>query len=446
MTEPPPSSAINLPGWVQWIVRHRRIILSTLFLALAVAWQRHEWVRLSRPQPRQLWDFSQEWLSARNYRAGIPVYSPQLVTVPIHTGFHPLRPDDMLPWNAHPPVTVLLVLPLGHLDYEDAHLIWNLAMIPLFFGSVWLVLRLRQVPLCLSTIFTILALSLISFPLKTQFMHGQLSILLLFLIVLAWWADRREWDWLAGACIGAAASVKLFPGFLIIYWLVRGRWKAVVGAAATFGTLNGIALAVFGIEAFETYYKVVVPSVVEYRSSWFNESLSGFWLKLFDPKDFEKVFPLYRSPQLAEGLVMASQVIVALLVGYRCWRATTRDERDRAVGLAIVGLMLISPIVWNHYFVLLVPVFVILEQAQMPKPLRRGFRLTEFILWVPPAWFLIFTMKLEALELANVFGQRKELPWATPRQVLVSLAVPFYALLFLFYLSARPQKSVPRTM
>ncbi len=69
-----------------------------------------------RPPEGRFMDFSQEWLSAKNYWAGTPVYADQTEALLRHTGRKPERAEDMLPWNAHPPVTTTLTLPFGKLS------------------------------------------------------------------------------------------------------------------------------------------------------------------------------------------------------------------------------------------------------------------------------------------------------------------------------------------
>ena len=68
-------------------------------------------------------DFVQEWLSARNFWTGQPIYRPQSESIHEYTG---RRIDMALPWNAHPPGAVLVAVPFGlFLDYRSAHLAWN---------------------------------------------------------------------------------------------------------------------------------------------------------------------------------------------------------------------------------------------------------------------------------------------------------------------------------
>jgi alpha-1,2-mannosyltransferase len=347
--------------------------------------------------------------------------------------------EDLLPWNAHPPVAVLIALPFGRLGYEAAHETWNILMLGLFLAAVALAIFVRGTPVSIFSLLPLLTLLLFCFPVHLQIIQGQLNSLLVLLLVAAWWADTRERSWLAGAAIGAAAAVKLFPAFLLLCWLMRQDWKALGGALAALVLLNVVALAFLGADAFSTYFQVVVPSVSHYRSSWGNISLSGFWLRLFDPEDFERVIPLIRAPVLAIGLTLASQVAVAVLTGIRCRQAKTRTQRDRALALTVVGMLLAAPIVWNHYLVMLLLPLAVRQPYPPTLPARVAWCASLVVLWVPLAWFLLLPMGKEAMRIWNT--QRYLLPPAQPWQSLCGLSIQTYALVVLFVLcwKTRPE-------
>jgi hypothetical protein len=161
----------------------------------------------------------------------------------------------------------------------------------------------------------------------------------------------------AGAALGAAAALKLFPAFLAVYFLARREWKVLKVAAATFLALALLTAAVLGTEVYRTYLGEVLPRTAErYRSAWFNLSLAGFWARLFDPQAGDRgmhVTPLLLSRPLAHAAFAASAVAVAAVVAFCAARARSRSAADLAFGVALVGMLLVSPITWEHYLLLL---------------------------------------------------------------------------------------------
>jgi hypothetical protein len=381
---------------------------------------------------RQFFDFSQEWLSGRSFWAGQPVYLPQREALLAHTGYQAERGQWVYPWNAHPPVSILIALPFTRLPYEQAHFAWNLAMLGSFLIALVLALRFRGAPFHVFDCLWLLAMLAVCFPLLLQTLCGQLNGILVLLIVLAWAADRHEFDGVAGALIGAAAAIKIIPAFLLLYWLARSKWRALAGALASFALLNVAAGLLFGWDCFVAYVGTVIPSVGDYRSSWDNISLSGLWYKLFDAQERERVQVWVRAPALAQGLSLACQALVTLLVAQRCRRAVTRNQRDHALGLAVIGLLLASPITWQHYLIMLLLPLAVATASPRHWAALIAYRACFVVFWLPLNYFAALTMGPAAL--SQFIEGRSFLPPAQPWQVVLGIAIPTYALTLLFWL------------
>jgi len=397
-------------------------------------------VEMFRPPADGFYDFSQEWLSARNYFTGSPVYSPQLDAVKRHTGRVPPDPDNLLPWNAHPPASILLALPFGQVtDYPTAHHYWNLATFPLFLLGLLIILRALEVRLRWYSVFPAIVLILVSAPVFSNLGQGQMNFVLLPLIALAWWADRRDYQLLAGLALGLAAGLKLFPAFLFLYFLFAGRWWALAMGLLTVVAVNGAAWIVFGTEAFTTYVRQVLPSLLDFQSSWRNVSLNGFWLRIYNPQPHEKIVAFKQLPQLAQGLSLASQLIVAAITALLALRAKTPVTRDRAIAVGVIGILLASPIAWAHYFVLLaIPVGIL--WAHLRGWLRWVFWLVIIPFWLPENFFAALAVGAEQAKLMINRGH-DPIPATTN---LVALSAFTYLLLALFALATLITDQVPQ--
>src|SRR5262249_27869733 len=149
---------------------------------------------------------------------------------------------------------------------------------------------------------------------------------------------------LGGAALGVATAVKLFPGFLFLFLLMRRSWTALLAGAAAFLTLNGAALVMIGQGAFHDYFQTVLPALERYRSFWGNVSLSGVGLRTFNPDQAAGVIALCRCPELATLLAYASQAIAILVAAAACWKSAERGKTDEAFAVCLVGMLLVSPI------------------------------------------------------------------------------------------------------
>jgi hypothetical protein len=226
--------------------------------------------------------------------------------------------------------------------------------------------------------------------------------------------------------LGVVTAVKLFPGFLLLYFAARRQWKVLASAALTLAALAGLTAAVIGAEACRSYVGEVLPRVGRLQSRWVNASLPGLWTKVFDPaEDPERVTTLWRSPQMARAGAALSCAVVSAIVLLRARRARTRREKDLAFGLAITGMLLVSPITWDHYFLLLLlPIAVVWRNLPARFSARFAFMGLVVILGMHP----------RALWSASAPGGLLN-GIASPGETLAALSLQCYALLAFFLLT-----------
>ena len=372
-------------------------------------------------------DFAQEWSSARNYLNGTSIYAELLAPMRRYTGSRLDLTRNLIFINAHPPASVLLALPLAPLDFETAFLVWNLASLPMLMLSVLLVSRGLKIPFAPWSIFPVTVLILLCGPLHQQMRQAQLNLVLLPLVCGAWVAERSGRPRLAGALLGAAAAIKIFPAFLLAYYALRRRWAVVASGVVVLGLLTGLTAALFGWEAHRAYIRVVLPEIYWFRVCWNNNSLAGFWYRLFDPapwkeRHFSLSEPLWYSPALARAGHWASAAGVTAIATRAILRARIREDDTPAFGLAVTTMLLVSPICWEHYFLLLlIPLAVCWRDVRPHQLAGWAFGLVVVGIWLDPR--VVWTL--------TGGGGRV----AQPIENLTVISYQFYALLGLFVLS-----------
>jgi hypothetical protein len=399
---------------------------------LAVGWQGPDFVRGLRPAVTEtrveVFDFLQDWLSARNYWAGQPVYGSQEEALRRHLNStrNPNDPRNRFfnEVNAHPPTAVLLVLPLAWLDYPTAFLMWSLLSLALGGLSLWLVVRLLRVAWSPWSLLPLVALLLVCNPFRQQMHEGQWSLLVLFLLVATWAAARSGYAVTAGVLLALATAVKLIPAFVFVYFAWRREWRTVLAGLVSLALLTGLTVAVLGVETCRSYVETI-PSLAIHDSSWVNASLTGFWSKLFaTPTHRYLREPLWTNPALAEWGAWLSCVLVTLILLGTLRKMEPADVPDLGYGLTLIALLLVSPVTWEHYFLLLlVPLAVIWQRLPTSVPARIGFGLIVTLLWIQPRW-------LWNLAIPGTWLYGTARPW----QTLTVLSLQFYALVALFAL------------
>jgi uncharacterized membrane protein len=96
---------------------------------------------------------------------------------------------------------------------------------------------------------------LLSNALWDQFVQGQLNSVILFCMTLGWINTRNERPWRAGIWLGLAAAIKLFPGFLGLYFLFRREWKQLTAMVLSFSLMTLLTIATLGVDTYADYIR-----------------------------------------------------------------------------------------------------------------------------------------------------------------------------------------------
>jgi len=318
------------------------------------------------------------------------------------------------PWTqAHPAgMTLLLASLVPWLPVRAIVLLFSFASVVSLLGTVWLLRKQLRIPDD-SRLWLAFALAFLGwFPFWIVVRTGQVSCFLAFLMTLAWSFLRRERNVAAGICLGVATALKLFPGFLIVYLLLRRR-KAFWPAALTAGALLTGSFALVGWQNTRDYMRVVNFVQEYYKGYRANLSILSVFSGLAPSLDSRWHFA-----------IILSRFFLVATVAFLAWTVTrkSRDERgavtlDIEYALFMALLPVLSPVSWDHYLVILVlPVAVLISCLRPASVLAEnrwrvaGFVLTAAVLAVPEhfaAWIarLVYpSMLLFKLPVIAVFG------------------------------------------
>jgi hypothetical protein len=381
------------------------------------------WVSALRPGPGRLNDFYQDWGSSRNHLTSLPIYTSHATSVQRHLGLSS-NPVPSIEYNAHPPTSVLLVLPLARFDYPDAVLAWNVISLAALAVGLWLVASELALPWTMLP--PALALLALCHPVYGNVYQGQLTLILVLLVTALWAFERSGRSRLAGIVLGVAVAIKLFPAYLAVYYLARGRFRVLIAAAVSLLTLTLATALVLGVDAYHDYVQVVLPRQAKFRSFSYNLSVAGIWHKLFDPvAETGPVVPLWFCPTLARWGTAFSDLAITAIVVMLAYRAQTRAQRDTAFALAVTGMLLVSPVTWDFSLpLLLVPIAVMVHSVGMSQSR-----------WMPAALVLILIIdwipQNMLTELAQAGRSFSVYPWTF---MLGAPSLKFYALMATFAL------------
>ena len=377
-------------------------------------------------------DFFQDWASARDWLEGRSPYEKlsdsleRLMGIPVASEGKPGASMDITV-NAHPPFSLLVILPFALLPYEQALLAWNMVMLGIFFGSLWVCWRLLELPWCSWSILPAVTVFLLCGPVQSQIIQGQWNFLLLALLVGTWWAIRREQQLLAGCLIGLATAIKFTPAFFLLYFLLQRQWKALLWALITFALSMLVMLALLGTQTWFDYFQRVLPIVKGFEGSWVNISLHGFFGKLFFPEYPGLLPPLSDSAFLGKLLSLVARaglLAMYVLLNLIRWPAS----RERMFHFGLVVMLLVAPISWDHYLLQAIPALLLCWKDLRQHPMLKVFFLIEVVLFCVYMGDLQYKIK-HGWNLTSVTG---------PLYSITVLSIPTYALLLMLALLAHP--------
>lgn len=268
---------------------------------------------------------------AQRLRAGVPLYRPD---------FNLMR--DGAYQFIYPPLLAFLLLPMP--TYQIAWWCWAGFSIGCWLVALSLLLRelsgdIRQK---VSVVWLpVLLAALINFPpVLAHLFWGQLQLLLLLVLVGSWLCLRRERDVAAGVLLGLAIALKIFPALLLVPLLAQRRWRCIATAALTALGALLLSFAAVGWDQGWYYLTTVLPDV--------NRALGQY-----SPGN-NSITSMLRNAigdgSVADGLSLVIRVVIVSAVAFGAWQL--RDNAARACALGITMLLLVPPVIWEHYFVL----------------------------------------------------------------------------------------------
>ncbi len=363
-----------------WVAGERAVgwIAPGVLLALVFWW----WFVLAVQGSPGDWafDFRQFWQGANDVANGVSPYpsATLLSTAGDHLDPEGVREVFRFPYPAG---AAIALAPFGLLGFHAAAALWSAVLIVSLFAAVW-ILGVRD--------WRVLGVVISSAPVISSVRLGTLTPLLILLLAVAWrWRDRR---WAAGGSLAIAISLKLFLWPLVVWLAATRRWMDAFTAVGLAAGMTFVAWAAIGFEGLADYPELVrrLTDVVADRGY----SLVALGVEAGLPQGVAEVFPW-----LVGACLLAAVLAVARRDGGDC----------NAFSLAIIAAIALSPIVWLHYFALLV---VPLALARPRLAWAWGLM---WVFWLTPAqesdgdlWRILLAVSLVALVVSASGTGRKD--------------------------------------
>jgi hypothetical protein len=381
----------------------------------------------------------------------------------------------------NPPIMALLLYPLARLPAAAQELGMTEKAASTFAALCWFYIKAgltllafrwvfqivedpsRPFPLWAKCLTVLLALR----PIMSDLQHGNVNLFILFLVVAALAAYRRQHDLLAGIVLGLAIACKVTPALFVPYFVWKRSWKTLSGCAVGLMLFLWPGLVPACLMGWENnqkhlvswYYDMVHPFVVEGKvtSEHHNQSLPGLVARLatrspsfstyvnneYTPTHYDNLLDL--PPEQARWLVKGCMGLFAVLILWVCRTPTTPRfgwRLSAEFSMVLLGMLLFSERTWKHHCVTLVLPFAVIcyyLATTSPGKVLRAYLIGSLAATLA----LMATTSNTASEGASHHDHLYQL-FAKQAQVYGAFVIAYFVLLAaLIVLLRRPANSLP---
>jgi hypothetical protein len=275
----------------------------------------------------------------------------------------------------YPPFSVALIKPLGLFSYSAVKWFW----IPLqtFAYFVFWTFLYRIYPgLPKMTLGWILVWIVSINPIHNNYQSNNIQLMLAAMLVVAeYWSyskDSKKLLW-SGALVAFAASIKMFPLFLVPLYLILKPWKVRVGVVAGLAFAQLLPFVVFGPQGGMDLYHYFLQNLGTYEQ---DNSLTKIPDILCLPSLSARFFT---GMGLGDHVKWINKLLVLGISGvFFLWvifRKNLTEKNQRfsvhVWALAMALMALLNPSTRPHYFIFYVPAFASLVELIKDNPGRR---------------------------------------------------------------------------
>ena len=302
-------------------------------------------------------DFSVYYLTAKAVEAHQNPYNADFLSEAAKLGFD----TGDVPYATDPPTFVLMTAPLAHLSIEGAFWTWS----AFNFGCLALSLFLlfgRISELSTRSSLTLTSLAVWFPPVAGHLFFAQSKLPVLLLLVLSIYSMRLRREAWAGFALALACLTRVFPLLFLGYLALQQRWRTLFHTVIWFVIGSIITAALLGVANTLSFQKAAA-----FLSEHWNTRVQDIALRGFTTRLFWHIFGLHLSSSielLRRSTILAINLAILLLtIRVTVSRPTGQDVDWSLFTLWTLTALMLSPVVWFHYEVLLLILYAQIASA-----------------------------------------------------------------------------------
>jgi hypothetical protein len=224
----------------------------------------------------------------------------------------------------YPPMAPLLVSPLARVPYQPAVAVWWFLQAICFLAAGWLLRAEMHIEAAWRP--TVWLALMAFYPIWDTVLHGQLSAVLLLVVVAAFHLQRRRHVLWAGLVLSLLAMKPQFFVGAFVWLLLRRDWRSVAAMASGLVLQLAVVAAMLGPSVLAAYvgdWPVCAKiSLIYHLAPWAQHGLG------ITVQNLLTALGCAEAASHRAGMLL--QLLVASAAGVLLWRAIAMSKRNRA--------------------------------------------------------------------------------------------------------------------
>ena len=295
-------------------------------------------------------DFTQDYYAGKAVNKGVSIYNDDLQQVIIEDNYLKDYRYNKIE-NFHPPFVSIVFSLLANVDYLNAYRIYSYLTIICFL--ILATYSVNCLPLSNATKI-IISFSLLYWnPIFICLNLGQMSCYIALGLICVYELSKRQRSVLSGIMLGFVSQFKLFPLFIIFYYLSKREYSAFFSALLSFFLFFIFTGFYLSFDEFYQYFVVMAPrDVAEWASYPTTTAITSIFYPIFTKS---KYFIEFIDSKLTADIFVS---ITSIVVFALCVKKRDFTDDFHRFYTYIIAMMLISPVMWAHFYMVLLPLFL----------------------------------------------------------------------------------------
>lgn len=252
------------------------------------------------------------------------------------------------------PFSALPVWPIAGLAALAAKRVWLVANLLFLFGTIESLRRVTSLGRRRIWLLSLLAI----IPLRASFLYGQMHILVLFLLALAYFFHCQNRGTASGICVALAGALKVYPLLFVCYFAWKRQWRAAFSVVVATVALLGIGYLCFGGHVMHIYLTQIFPrsmqgEVIDPYSPR-AASAAAFFHRLFLFEPDLNPAPVWNRPVLYSIFYPLWQAALLFATFLSIRSASDRETEKLEWAVFLILLLVLSPVPSSYHFVALI--------------------------------------------------------------------------------------------